>query len=213
MKMPVTKKSRGAFATLLVICMIAAGCTQKGEATIEENRIENSLTKLQSAETNIKIVEAVLKQELNGPDKEYVQLVNATMGGTEEQGSVKQQEDEMRLTSYIKEKYLPYFTEDGLLRAKSIGMLFQYQNFYEFEKPYQLRLIDSEVKQSKIDTASNQYFIKAAVEFSAPGEEPSLHELEGKAIFSTKEGKIGNFQLGQKDPTLSKKISNLGVGE
>ncbi|MBD7908297.1 hypothetical protein H9659_08140 [Sporosarcina sp. Sa3CUA8] len=194
--------------------MIVAGCSEQGVATEgKETKTETAPTTEHSVEANIKTIEAVLEQELNGPDEEYVQLVNAAMGGTEDMGSVKQKEDEMRLTSYIKEKYLPYFTEDGLLRAESIGMLFQYQYFYDFEKEYQLRLVDSEVKQSDIDTASNQYFIKATVEFSAPGEEPSLHELEGKAIFSTKEGKIGNFQLGQKDPTLSKKISNLGEGE
>ncbi|WP_025784313.1 hypothetical protein [Sporosarcina sp. D27] len=216
MKGPLTKKRIRLFTATVFACVITAGCTQQGEVIeVKESEVPatTETVNVSNEEMNIQIVEAVLQQELNGPDKEYVQLVNAAMGGTEDPDSVKQKENEMKLTSYIKEKYLPYFTEDGVMVAESIGMLFQYQNFYTFDKEYQIRLVDSEVKQSDIDTASNQYHIKATVEFTAPGEEPSQHEIEGKAIFSTKDGKIGGFVLGQKDPTLSKKIFELGEEE
>lgn len=211
-----TRKRIGVFTTLALACMITLGCSPKGVVIEEKEKkteTEISPTIEQSVEVNIKTIETVLQLELNGPDEQYIQLVNAAMDGMEDRGSVKQKEDEMRLTSYMKKKYLPYFSEDGLSRTESVGMLFQYQSFYTFEEEYQLRLLSSEVKQSEIDTASNQYLIKATVEFSTPGEEPSQHELEGKAIFSTKEGKIGYFQLGQKDQTLSKKILELGGGE
>lgn len=188
------------------------GCTPKSEAIEgKDSKTEPVAQTEQSAEMNIKTIEAVLKKELNGPDEKFVQLAKAAMGGTEDPNSVKQKENEMKLTSYVKEEYLPYFTEDGLMRVHSIGMLFQYQSIFYIEAEYTIRLVDSEVKQSTIDTASNQYHIKATVELTVPGEEPSLYELTGKAIFSTKEGKIGDFQLGQKEPTLSKKLFELAA--
>lgn len=204
------KKRVGLFTTAALTCVLLVGCTPKSEAVKEkETTTETVPTADSSVEMNIKTIEAVLKEELNGPDEKFVQLSKAALYGTEDPNSVKQKENDMKLASYIKEKYLPYFTEDGLTKAESIGMLYQYQSMFYFDAEYTLRLVDSEVKQSDIDTASNQYHIKATVELTAPGKDPSLHKLRGKAIFSTKEGKIGDFQLSQKDSTLSNKLFEL----
>ncbi|WOV85827.1 hypothetical protein PGH26_07805 [Sporosarcina jeotgali] len=155
------------------------------------------------------MIEAVLQEELNGPDEQFIQLSEEAMGGNE-LDSVKQKEYEMKLDSYLKEKFLPYYTEEGYKRAQSTNMIYHYQYRFEPDSKGKIKLIETEVKQSEIDTASNQYHIKATVEYSSPDEEPSLHQLEGKVIFSTKEGKIGDLHFGQfnTDSTLSNKIQN-----
>ncbi|MGN7408590.1 MULTISPECIES: hypothetical protein [unclassified Sporosarcina] len=210
MKGQFTNNKIGLFTLAVLACVIATGCTQQDAAIEgEESEAAAETETVSNEEKYIQIVESVLKEELNGPDEKYVQLAKAAMYGTEDPNSVKQKENDMKLASYIKEKYLPYFTEDGLTKVQSIGMLYQYQSMFYFDAEYTLRLVDSEVKQSDIDTASNQYHMKATVELTAPGEVPSLHELRGKAIFSTKEGKIGDFQLSQKDSTLSNKLFEL----
>lgn len=197
------KKRLGVFTAVTLACVIVAGCTPKAE-TIEVKKSVNAATHETSDEQNIKTVEAVLQQELNAPDKEYIQLVKEAMGGTKDQDSVEQKENEMKLNSYIKEKYLPYFTEDGFNKFQGTDL---HRYHYITDEEYSIRLIESEVKKSEVDTASNQYHIKAVVELTVPGEEPSTHELEGIAIFSKEEGKIGAFQLGQQVPTMTDKIA------
>lgn len=216
MKSQLTYKRIGLFTLAALACVSLMGCTPTSEAIEKresKTETEPAPTAESSVEMNIKTIEAVLKEELNGPDIEYVQLADAAMGGINDPNSVKQKENEMKLLSYVKEKYQPYFTDGGIERARSTNMMFQYHSQYVFDEEYEIRLLDSEVKQSEIDTASNQYHFKATVELITPGEETSQHELEGKAIFSKKEGKIGDFVLGQKDPTLSKKIFELVEGE
>lgn len=215
MKSQLTNKRIGLVTTLALACVIATGCTQQGEANEGKKSevVAETATTVSSVEKNIQIVEAVLQQELNSPDEKYIHLAGAAMGGIEEPDSVIQKENEMKLLSYVKEKYQPYFTDGGIERARSTNMIFQYHSQYVIDEEYEIRLLDSEVKQSEIDTASNQYHFKATVELITPGEETSQHELEGKAIFSKKEGKIGDFVIGQKDPTLSKKIFELVEGE
>ncbi|MCM3758199.1 hypothetical protein M3197_12060 [Sporosarcina aquimarina] len=213
MKGQFTKKRISLVTTLALACVIATGCTQQGEANEGKKSgvVAEAETTVSSVKKNIQTVEAVLQQELNSPDEKYIHLADAAMGGREDPESVIQKENEMKLLSYVKEKYQPYFTDEGIERARSTNMLFQYHSQFVFDEEYQIRLLDSEVKQSEIDTASNQYQFTAIVELLSPGEEPSQHELEGRAIFSTKEGKIGDFVLGQKDPTLSKKIFELAA--
>ena len=206
------KKSLGLLAAAIIVCMTAAGCSQQGAATEKTESVTVPKTEtatVSNPEKEIQIIEAVLKEELNGPDEQFIQLSEAAMGG-KEPDSVKQKENEMKLESYMKEKFLPYYTEEGFERAQNTSMIYHYQMQFEPDSKSKIELIDSEVKQSEIDTASNQYHVKATVEYSSPDEEPSLHELEGKVIFSTKEGKIGVFQVGQfqTDSTLSKKIRN-----
>ncbi|REB07264.1 hypothetical protein DVB69_10475 [Sporosarcina sp. BI001-red] len=204
-----TTKNFGLVTATILVCMISVGCTQ-GSATEKIETVSAPKTEtaaVSNTEKEIKIIEAVLQEELNGPDELYIQLSEAAMGGTE-LDSVKQKENEMKLESYMKEKFLPYYTEEGLKRARGTNMLYQYQSQFEPDSESAIKLIDSEVKQSEIDTASNQYHVKATVEYTSPDEEPSLHELEGKVIFSTKEGKIGVIQFGQMDSSLSKKIRN-----
>lgn len=198
----------GIFTAVAMACVIIAGCTPKGEASAgKETKTETVRTPESSVEMNIKTIEAVLQEELNGPDKEYVQLANAAMGGINDPNSVKQKENVVRLNNYVKERYQPYFTEEGLEEFQSTGLK-RYHNYSDASE-FEIRLVESEVKQSDVDTASNQYHIKSVVELTSPDEEPSLHEVEGLVIFSTKEGKIGRFTLGQKEPTLSDKIAEL----
>lgn len=208
----VKKKSLGLLAAAIIVCLTAAGCSQQGSATEKTESVTAPNTEtatVSNPEKEIQIIEAVLQEELNGPDEQFIQLAEEAMGGNELDG-VKQKEYEMKLDSYLKEKFLPYYTEEGFKSTQSTNMIYHYQYRFEPDSKGKIKLIDSEVKQSEIDTASNQYHIKATVEYSSPDEEPSLHELEGKVIFSTKEGKIGVFQVGQfqTDSTLSKKIQN-----
>ncbi|WP_025784312.1 hypothetical protein [Sporosarcina sp. D27] len=198
----------GIFTAVAMACVIIAGCSQQGEASEgKETKTETVQTAESSVEMNIKTIEAVLKEELNGPDIKYGQLADAAMGGNNDPNSVEQKENVVRLNSYVKERYQQYFTEEGLKEFQSSGLK-SYHSYYDTE--FEIRLVESEIKQSNIDTASNQYHIKSIVELTSPGEEPSLHEVEGQVIFSTKEGKIERFYLGQKDPTLSDKIFELG---
>lgn len=209
-------KSLGLLAAATIVGILSAGCSQQGAATekretvaVTKTETETETATVSNPEKEIQIIEAVLQEELNGPDEQFIQLSEEAMGGNE-LDSVKQKEYEMKLDSYLTEKFLPYYTEDGFKRAQSTNMIYHYQYRFEPDSKGKIKLIDSEVKQSEIDTASNQYHVKATVEYSSPDEEPSLHQLEGKVIFSTNEGKIGDIQLGQfnTDSTLSKKIRN-----
>ncbi|WP_039044203.1 hypothetical protein [Sporosarcina sp. ZBG7A] len=207
MKSQLTYKRIGLFTLAALACVSLMGCTPTSEAIEKrETKTETVPTAESAVEMHIKTIEAVLKEELNGPDVEYGQLADAAMGGNNDPNSVKQKENVVRLNSYVKERYQQYFTEEGLKEFQSSGLK-SYHSYYDTE--FEIRLVESEIKQSDIDTASNQYHIKSIVELTSPGEEPSLHEVEGQVIFSTKEGKIGRFSLGQKDPTLSDKIDEL----
>ncbi|MDW0109550.1 hypothetical protein [Sporosarcina aquimarina] len=212
MKNRFDKRSLGLLASVTIVCMLGAGCSQQGAATEKVEAVAETKTEtatISNPEKEIQMIEAVLQEELNGPDKQFIQLLEEAIGGNEFD-SVKQKEYEMKLDSYLKEKFLSYYTEEGFRRAQSTNMMYHYHYQFEPDSKGKIKLIDSDVKQSEIDTASNQYHVKATVEYSSPDEEPSLHELEGKVIFSTKEGKIGDIQLGQfnTDSTLSKKIQN-----
>ena len=206
MRTPFIKKA-GLVASATLFNILLIGCTPKTEAIQEkETTTETAPTKEATGAEYIQIIEAVLAEELNGPDEEYIQLAEDAMGGTNETNSVEQKENEMKLMSYIGKRYQPYFTKDGLHQFVMTGlkMYHVYPN-----AAYKIKLVDSEVTQSDIETSSNQYHILASVELTSPGEEPSIHELEGLAIISTSEGKIGSFVLTQKDPTLRDKINEL----
>ncbi|WP_432355676.1 hypothetical protein [Sporosarcina sp. A2] len=194
-------KKFGLLAAAVLACVVVTGCSQKGEAV---EKVEAPSEK----ELAIEKVEAVLKQMTNAPDNEYQKLLREAMdGGVHEFGSAEHLEAEAALENYIKDLYQSYFTEDGLSEFRATAMDSQFQMYDDVD--YKLELLESGVKQSDVDTASNQFHITAVVELTVPNKEPTKHKFVGLAIINKKEGKIGRFSIGQKDPTLNHVFNEL----
>lgn len=185
------KLSTNKLTMLLVISvftfLLVAGCTQE----IQEEKSEESST---PEETNIQVVEAVLKQEFTGPDKEYIRLL-------EKDGQSKYKD----MASYLNNKYNTYFTENGLdnfiKQTPAHG--------YHFPNAdYQMSIEELEVKKSENINASNRYDFTAQVVIESSNEEKTLYEVFGTVLFS-EVGKIGKTQIADKDGLLEDKLNEL----
>lgn len=177
------------FALIVFTCLlIVAGCTQ-------EKQGEQLEVPYGTKEKNIQIVEAVLKHEFSGPDKEFSQIVN-------KDGQEKSKE----INSYLNSKYEPYFTASALENFIYGGAyVYQYQNK---NQNYQMSIEELKVKQSDKENGDNIYYFNAKVALESPNEKKTLYEITGEAIFS-KEGKIGKFQIVDKNQELSDKLNGI----
>lgn len=184
-------KKKSVFYMLFVFtCLIlVVGCTQETQGS----QLKKSYG---SKEKNIKTVETVLKLEFTGPDKVFRQLA-------EKEGQEKFKE----MYSYLSSKYDPYFTEPALESFIAEGAhLYQFININN--KNYQMSIEEVKVKQNDGESGKNIYRFTAHVALESPNEKKTLYEVTGEAIFS-EEGKIGRYQIMDKDQQLSNKLNNL----
>ncbi|WP_040286437.1 hypothetical protein [Sporosarcina koreensis] len=189
-----------------VLSLLLAGCTEKTDAPHTEDlksdkesartvQLKEEVGKTEDTlipAVAIAKVQSVLNIELNGPNPRYQAVMHEIMTSP---GSEKEKQADY--DSLIESLYGPYFTEDGLYRLKATGV-FRYHLIEETN--YSLRLIEAEVTQSDVKTASNQYNITAVVEMAVDGMEPGRFDMVGKAVFNKKEGKIGDFYI--EDPSM-----------
>lgn len=186
--------------TVLVV-LLATGCTTEGVAkpapTDQSHSKGQKVTSEEASNSekiNIKTVEAVLKHEYTGPDKEFIQLNEniryASANPTEAEVAIEQIDRE-KVYSYVRSVYEPYFTESGLDDfMRNMGA---YLRHHQNAKEVPMSIEEMDVKQSEIKTASNQYHFTAQVALETPREGKLIYEISGKAIFS-EEGKIGKIQ-------------------
>lgn len=171
---------------VLTCLLLVTGCTQDTQG----NQLEEPYG---SKEENIQTVEAVLKQEFTGPDKEFRQLA-------EKEGQEKFNE----INSYLKNKYESYFTEAALeFFVKNGAYVYQFQN-----SEYQMSIEEMEVKQSDKENGDNIYYFTVQVALESSSAEKTLYEVTGEATFS-EEGKIGRLQIVDREQQLSNKLNGL----
>lgn len=171
--------------------LLLAGCTEKNQE-LEAEELPSP------EETNIETVETVLRMELIGPDKEFLNLKEGN-NSVSVNGTTDKFEN---IESYLTDKYEPYFTTEGLDRfiKQTPAYLYHYQNH-----DYQMSIEEMEVKQSEIETSTNQYYFTVQVALESANEEKQLYEVSGKAIFS-EEGRIGRIDIQDKDQLLGQKL-------
>ena len=108
----------------VLVVLLATGCTAEDvakpaptEPSDSKGQEVTSEGASNSDKINIKTVEAVLKQEYTGPDREFIQLNEniryASINPTEAEVAIEQV-DRKKVSSYVRSLYEPYFTESGL---------------------------------------------------------------------------------------------------
>lgn len=204
--------------TLLLVsfvfaCLFIHGCAVENQAKPEkpsdsENQGVLSKEVSNSEEINIRIVQAVLEHEFTGPNKEFIRLKEnvrkALINPTEAELAIEEA-DRKKVSDHVRRIDERYFTESGLEGFMKSTPAHKFQNSVA---EYQLGVEEMEVKQSDYKNASNQYHFTVQVAIESPGEEKTLYEVSGKAIFS-EEGKIGRMFIADKDGLLRDKLNKL----
>lgn len=177
---------------LFMICSLLwiAGCSNPG--TAEESNL---------ADKNKKSIQAVIEKEFNGPDEKYRELWEAA---TETQtAEMNQEEYEKWLETpayreyiqYMKEAYLPYFTENGYETFINTSA-FSY-SFSDAE--YTINTSEIEITQSENEpTLYNFTFI---VNHENEDGDANEYHFEGNTIVP-QEGKIGKIQFTDSDDLI-----------
>lgn len=192
------KQRKMTFLSLALFCILISGCSENPQGAQTEE-------KPSSEDINIKTVEEVLKLELTAPDWGYVELSKEMPTPTpnpSEEEIQKAQAFSEKYTEYVKSKYEPYFTENGLNNFLVAGPVYQY---HVHDKEYKLTIEDMEVVQSENENAKNQYEITVHVAYEEPNEEKETYEVNGVAFFS-EDGKIGKMSIGDKEQLLMSKL-------
>lgn len=139
-------------------------------------------------------IRAVIKEEFNGPDEQYKELLDAAMEAQISEEYVDDYEaylespENLALMNYMEETYASYFTENGYENFINAAPAFMYSGF---EQEYELNPSAIEITQS--ENGETLYNFTFQVEYIDDNGESSQFDFEGSAIVP-EEGKIGQIE-------------------
>lgn len=175
--------------------------TGTGNNTEEEPALVGSETV--DAEKSKETIQAVIKEEFNGPDEQYKEVWEAAM---EAQNNATTQEefDALQQTpvwqnymNYMAETYAAYFTENGYDNFLNATPAFMYSGF---EGDYDLTASDIKISQNEHNLKMYQFTFQVDYKNTTGEIQPYL--FEGEALVS-EEGKIEKLQFLDKDDLLT----------
>lgn len=170
--------------------------------SIEESPVVTDEEKV-NAEKSQETIQAVIKEEFNGPDETYKALFESAM---EAQNDVATQEEFDALqetpvwknyTNYMKETYAANFTELGYEQFLTATPAFMYSGF---EGDYEMTA--SNIKISQHEHNEKMFQFTFVVDYKNGDEEAIQYLFEGEALAS-EDGKIEQLQFLDKDGLLT----------
>ncbi|WP_391116906.1 hypothetical protein [Psychrobacillus sp. L3] len=207
-----TKRKRNIFPAFISLAIIAI-------ASFLFITISNPSETEQSAKplSNEEVIMAVLEREYNGPDDEYLRLMNNWMNlqsetkaeNQEQYNQLLQSKEYTDLMDYFPNTFGEYFSEGVLTSLINSNLVFKYDYFLE-DTDIEMHLESVEIKQEK--DHPNIYRPKIEVSLTNSKGQKIYHTLQEEFIFSTSEpGKIGRYNITKDGDgvTLKEKIKNF----
>lgn len=156
------KLKTGVSLFIVLICLLVTGCSQ-----------------VEPQDKNIELIQDFLEYELNAPNEEATQAINALDKWVEEQKEGGQYPLDGEYNIYLKDTYEPYFTDSGYNKFVMTG---QASLFHEAANKYdyQTTVTKIEVEQNKV-TPTN-YNFTAYIDYEKKGNEKINVEITGVAI-------------------------------
>lgn len=155
------------------------------------------------AEKSKESIQAVIEEEFNGPDEEYVALSEAAMDA-QSSATTQEEFDALQETpvwknymNYMTETYASYFTENGYDNFLKVTPAFIYSGF---DGDYDLTASDIKISQNEHNPKMYQFTFQ--VDYKNTNGEVQPYSFEGEAIAS-EEGKIEKLQFLDKDGLLT----------
>lgn len=175
--MKIKKIKPFAFGSILFSALLLSGCQED----------DNDLSKLSDTDA----IDSVLQMQLNGPDKEMLEL----MWNEENQVVVDGTLTNPEFDQYFTERYGEYFTEDALdTFVRTFGTT--YHNLAESEG-YAMNVEGVSIEPS--ENVENRYDFLTTVRFEKEDGSDMTKDIEGTVLFSTAEDKIGKFEYTSDD--------------
>ncbi|WP_342598822.1 hypothetical protein MHB48_15320 [Psychrobacillus sp. FSL H8-0483] len=209
-----TKRKRNIFPAFISLAIVAI-------ASFLFITFSNPSETEQTAEplSNEEVIRAVLEREYNGPDMEFLGLINDWMNLQSRTEAKNQEEYDQLLESkeykdymnYYQTTFGEYFTENMLTKAINSVLVFKYHYYLE-DTDIEMHLENVDIKQEK--DHPNIYRPVIEVSLTNSQGQKIFHTFREEFIFSKSEpGKIGRYN-GIRDPEgieLSEKIENFSV--
>ncbi|QFF99964.1 hypothetical protein PB01_14665 [Psychrobacillus glaciei] len=209
-----TKRKRNIFPAFISLAIIAI-------ASFLFITISNPSETEQSAKplSNEKVIKAVLEREYNGPDEEYLRLMNNWMDlqsetkteNQEQYNQLLQSKEYTDLMDYFPNTFGEYFSEGVLTSLINTNLVFKYDYFLE-NKDIEMHLENVEIKPEK--DHPNIYHPVIEVSLTNSQGQKIFHTFREEFIFSTSEpGKIGRYNgvKGSGGMELLEKIKNFNA--
>ncbi|WP_203249002.1 hypothetical protein [Sporosarcina beigongshangi] len=156
------KLKTGVSLFIVLICLLATGCSQA-----------------EPQDKNKELIQNFLEYELNAPNEEAIRAINALDKWVEEQKEGGQYPLDGEYNVHLKDTYGPYFTDSGYDRFVMTGQgLLFHEPAYKYN--YQTTVTKIEVEQNKV-TPTN-YNFTAYVDYVKKGNEKMNVEITGIAI-------------------------------
>ena len=174
-----------AFGATLAGLVLVSGCQEevqpKASATDETKVVSSKLD----------AIESVLQLQFTGPDPKMLDL----MWVEEKQVLVDGKLTNPEFNEYFTEQYGEYFTTEALdTFVRTFGTT--YHNLADSEG-YTMSLGEMVLEQN--DNENNRYVFTATVNFEKEDGTAMVKDIEGIALFSTAEKKIGKFEYTSDD--------------